>query len=188
MSKDFLDFLKNTPKLDTKSSTSLAYKTFIYEGVKRLKKHEEGCLNDEDNISGIEDCLKGKYLDQMINLNNYINTTASTNYPSDPTFQAMFVDFNIDAKTAFNLATYLNPMEDIFYIMLNPVDKTILTKFRPEDSIVFDAVQSLDYELEVPEKKKWMEDLPLVKMLVEDTNQKRRTLYKVLLTFFEERF
>lgn len=187
ISRDFSDFMKNTIKLkDVKLSDSMKYKTFLYEGFLRLKKHREGKLNKEDNISGIEDELNGEYLDQMIDLNRFMNSTASTNYPSDPSFQNMFIDFNIDKGTALKLAEYLNKMEDIFYVIINPVDKDVICKFRPEESIVFDFIQTIDYDLEVPEKKQWMEDLPLVKMTVEDVKQKRRTLYEVLLEIFKE--
>lgn len=44
------------------------------------------------NITGIEDSLTGKYLDQIIRLNEYVYTTSSTNDPGK-LFQAFFVGF-----------------------------------------------------------------------------------------------
>ena len=43
------------------------------------------------SLTGIEPCLYGIYLDQIIELNKYVFTTVSTNEPHDPEFQEMFV-------------------------------------------------------------------------------------------------
>lgn len=47
--------------------------------------------NDSKNVTGLEPSLVGSYLDQLIKLNYYLFTDASTNYPADPFFQPMIL-------------------------------------------------------------------------------------------------
>jgi len=56
--------------------------------LERAKKELE---NPENNSTGIEPCLKGQYMEQIIGLQKFINTTASTNCSDDPYFQEMFL-------------------------------------------------------------------------------------------------
>lgn len=65
------------------------YNEFLLEGVKELNAFKLN--NQKSGSTGIDESLVEPYLDQIIKLNQFVNTTASTNNPSDPLFQKMFL-------------------------------------------------------------------------------------------------
>lgn len=67
------------------------FKQLLTLGHENLSKFPN--LDDDDNITGIEETLVEPYLSQMIFINKFIYTVASTNHPSDlPFFQPFFVE------------------------------------------------------------------------------------------------
>lgn len=70
----------------------MSYRQLLRFGRSNLRKFLNSSLEYEDNITGIEESiLEGSYMKQIIKLNKYIYTTASTNYPNDIYFQPMCV-------------------------------------------------------------------------------------------------
>jgi hypothetical protein len=65
------------------------YNKFLSMGRENLEKFRD--REEFVNSTGIEDSLVEPFLSQIIDLNKYISTTASTNYPNS-LFQEMFVD------------------------------------------------------------------------------------------------
>lgn len=61
-----------------------------------LIQHKEDPFNH--GKTGINPDLIGEFLDQMIELNKYMYTTASTNNPYNLAFQAMFVDGYVERQ------------------------------------------------------------------------------------------
>jgi hypothetical protein len=69
------------------------YAQLLTYGYNNLYRLDVDNLDTEENITGIEESLfdEPKFYAQILELNRYVYTTASTNYPTNPDFQAMFV-------------------------------------------------------------------------------------------------
>lgn len=68
------------------------YRDMLARARKNLKLHKKDQLSHAENVTGIEDSLKGKYFDQILELNKHVYTTGSTNSPGTG-FQAFWIDF-----------------------------------------------------------------------------------------------
>lgn len=91
------------------------YSDLLSIGRKSLIQHSIAPLSRQENITGIEESLTGKWLNQILNLNYYVYTTASTNYPGEQ-FQAFFVVFNAPEKLCDAIVEYLDPFKYAYAI------------------------------------------------------------------------
>ena len=142
--------------------------------------------------NGIEDSLTGKYFDQILELNNYIYTTASTNYPYDDTFQPMFLEFYIMRSNALKLINQIRGNKQYNFIMCDYSKNEYEYQFMPscEDCLITeDMIKSLAHsdlsDNIFPRVYSLLRDEhnPIVQMTIEDINMKDRTLYDKILKF-----
>jgi hypothetical protein len=85
------------------------YETLLDYGLSNL---EDYIVNSEaSGPTGIEKHLVGRYLSDIMTLNEYMYTTASTNYPNDPKFQPMFIVGLMYKPYAFRLIQMLSKRE-----------------------------------------------------------------------------
>ena len=132
------------------------------------------------------------YHKQLVELNNYMFTTASTNYPDDPTLQAMFVTGLLKKNTAIELARCLTysklhyMIQDVhiidFYIDPSVIKKKHLISKLIEDpegeigvDFIFDMQRITNkFIINMYHRK----NNPVVNMDIEDPVQ---NLFKVIL-------
>lgn len=86
------------------------YKT----AMNNFRKFNESTPNI--NITGIEAHLTGVYYAQVLQLNNYIFTTSSTNYPNDVKFQPMFLGFYTKKSIAEKIFKHLINNKYNYYV------------------------------------------------------------------------
>lgn len=82
------------------------YSDLLTLGTENLLLFRNNNLSNDNNITGIENSLTGKYFDQMVRLNRYIYTTSSTNDPGKLT-QAFFVGFQAPLSVCNTIAQNL---------------------------------------------------------------------------------
>lgn len=146
--------------------------------------------------TNIEDDLKGIYLDQMIELNKFIYTTASTNDPHNSMFQPMFISGYMPLSKAYALINDLNDFypNDYYYIVYS-IEADLIYEMNifkgkdPDYLLQTSSIHSLiDYErLEVGPHNHQVSHLlytsdPLVMINIEDKNKERRDLYAILIS------
>lgn len=69
-----------------------------------------------DNHTGIEDHLRQPYLDQIIDLNKYVITDASTNIPNNIYFSPMFVEGVIENRYVEKFVELLNNHDVSYFV------------------------------------------------------------------------
>lgn len=131
--------------------------------------------------TGIEPDLLGPFLKDMIELNNYILTTASTNDPSNPECQAMFITFSAPPFLVDKLKLYLNSLDMYYNYMIFGGSSDGQFRYPEEE----DSPISVggDYFGDYGQHLNEFITHELVEMGICDNLQSRRTLYKVLLDY-----
>jgi|SRR3989344_1359964 len=120
---------------------------------------------------------------QMIEINNYIYTQASTNYPYDPSFQSMFIQGCVDETIIEKLNSKLLNTNYI-YIICNSAGKMWVNNLDKSDDQGF--IHEYKYVISQPagiDKKTWANTLADV--YIEDPIQTNRDLYKNLIEIFK---
>jgi hypothetical protein len=154
------------------------------------------------NTTGLESHLKGKYYEQIVELNNYIYTTASTINPGDEKVENMYLNFYLKRSDALKLADYLQQIEtkpvpqeneclcnyyDHGFWIYDEVDHETIgqfgciegaKKFYERHGRQFDIVVLKNF-LPLFQTKD-----PLVYMEVHDNRQEKRDLYEIILHYF----
>jgi hypothetical protein len=161
----------------------------------------ESCALDGkyDTDTGIENHLTGKYLDQILQLNDFIYTTASTNYPADSSFQqvagpnsglqaglqvqSMFVDFYAPQSLCMTLCTHLHSKRLTYFIYDEKAEKVVGANREVADTSLLggEAINQFPDNLLPAFGCLFAQDDPLVYMTVEDPKQDCRTLYEEVL-------
>jgi len=134
----------------------------------------------------------------MIELNNYIFTTSSTNYPDNPNFQNMFIGGYLHLQDAWLLCQFFYLYKKTYNILIyNQVQQHILYLFNPSGptSIVQDTLRCLYQYGTVDDDFPYFKEASnlflqpgnqLVYITIEDGDRKNRDLYEVLLEYVKE--
>lgn len=148
--------------------------------------------------------LEGEFLNQIIALNDYIFTVASTNYPEQiPNFQPFFIDAVIDTQLLNKTLDYLQqhyPDRFIFLIQTPAVSTqhrnvTLHVKKEDWDSPTSDFLINkrdlhtilevqVEYNFELPEEATLELRQTLSSFIIEDTDTESKMLYLILLEAF----
>jgi len=187
------------------------YPDLLHFGYNLLSKYKTIGVIEDENITGIEDSLNAQYLDQMLELNKYIYTTASTNHPGQK-FQCFFIDFIAPKRLCLKIIQYLaltkysyvikelsvkNNVQEANPVMIHMVsnndpkgsilDPRLLTDHisRIRELIVTLTDSQLPQEL-VPQYKQVIQDDNLCDMTIEDSDLNDESLYLVLLNILQQ--
>lgn len=101
------------------------YSDLINQGYNLLFKYKTIGITNDENITGIESSLNDKYLDQMLELNKYIYTTASTNHPGEK-FQPFFLDFIAPKQVCLKIIQYLSLVKYSYVIKELSIENGII--------------------------------------------------------------
>ena len=173
-----------------------SWEEFLHYGRSLLRSFQEGKLEEDENITGIEDhILREDYLVQMLKLNNYMFTTGSTNEP-DTLFQPMWIEGYLNKHDALALAKYLT-RKGIYSIVQDPITGENLSIYTGPDADLLNpqdlpSILSGDIGMIPDQVKPHIEEIlhasPLVGMVIEDPILEHRTLYKTIKGFFDMRY
>lgn len=168
------------------------YKQLLNHGLRGLEIFMGDPSKSGD--TGLEEHLTGHFLEDIYVINQYMYTTASTNYPADPTFQAMFIDGLIEKKLGEYLISRLP--KSYYYLVIDIENNEIVDSRLPKpggDYLLnetfneFNEYQTNAYMLyEIPEFVDSSLIKHLYKIIIEDSVHKRRTLYGKILEILEE--
>lgn len=78
------EIYEEKPKIDISTLFPFQYEEILADAINELQ-------DPKKSSTGIEESLCGRFMDEMIKLQKFINTTASTNYPHNKYFQGMFL-------------------------------------------------------------------------------------------------
>lgn len=118
-----------------------SFEDLLEHGRKQLLDFREN--PDSDNSTGIEDSLVEPYLSQMIEMNNYIYTTASTNYPAAlPFFQPFFLEGVTRLSTAKRL--YQKLSDKYYWVLAQDLLTGDFPIVAPHELYSWDIAQSKD--------------------------------------------
>lgn len=151
------------------------------------------------NATGFETSLRGRWLDLIIDLNKYILTTASTNYPDDPSFQIMFLSFYTTREIADNLAQSIVATDEYYIYVIQDQRRNELVYDlqrydcnEKDNSVVCSEIETykegdpyLDYYGRYNLREEEYIENELVYMTIEDVMLPRRNLYDVTLRILE---
>lgn len=188
-------------------SDLLTYAEFVTIGKIFLDGYEKnGTIRKRRGITNINQYLTGQYLEQIRILNEYIFTVTSTHNPANE-LENMYLGFYTKTSIATALAKYIDGDAYYNYILYNDVtddlvdnyidheDKSSLLKlcmdcYNNGKKILTRGYQNLVGDQLIPEisskvKHLFLEDDPVIYMIVEDMKDKRRTLYYIIQNFFE---
>lgn len=87
-----------------------SYIDLLKLGRTTLEKFSEIGITHDENYTGIEESLGGIFLAQMLELNNYIYTTSSTNHPGTKT-QCFFIGFQAPEELCMKIVQQLDPIK-----------------------------------------------------------------------------
>ena len=186
------------------------FTSFLEKNRKSLNDHKtylnkiengedkENYHNQEYNKTGIELSLNGRWLDIMIELNYYIFTTSSTNYPDKPNFQNMFIGGYLHLQDSWLLCQYFYTHKKSYNILLyDQVQQHILYLFNPTgpNTLIQDTLRCLYQYGTVDDDFPYLKEATnlflepgnqLVYITIEDGDSKNRDLYDILLNYFNE--
>lgn len=208
----FEEFRKLYPLKDTENFQNGKYcanKHCAWCGQCKREKFDEAdlesvcCLNCHycvnmtlklPNVTGFEFEFIGKQFYEIKELNKYIITTASANYPDDPTFQEMFLMFYTTNELAISLLKYINTLDlDYDYVYYNKkanfctqrINLMDIMRSWNEGEIWSPDTHLCDYFGDYGPKLNTFIEKELVFIYMIDNCKTRRTLNSVLLGFFE---
>jgi hypothetical protein len=156
------------------------------------------CSIKNPESSGIEPSLIGEYFEQIRSLNKYIITTSSTNDPYNPEFQPMFIMFYTTYDISRRIISYIKQLDEYYqYLLYNSNMGICKSKISNNYTKLFDTAPTLveEYLDEYNTTGSITHDYFSNKyndyihtnytlVIIEDANQRRRTLYSILLSFF----
>ena len=174
------------------------YEQLLESGRRNLRNYIETM---DGGPTGIEESLQGDFLAQIIELNNYMFTTASTNYPDRiPNFQPFFIDAIIDTKLLNKLLDYIQehyPNRFNFLIQTPAISnykRNITLRVKKEiwdlpgtDYLINkedlnNLIETkLEYNFEIPEEATFELRQTLSSLTIEDTDPESKMLYLILL-------
>jgi hypothetical protein len=180
------------------------YEQLLENGRTNLRNYME---NEENGgPTGIES-LEGEFLNQIVELNDYIFTVASTNYPERiPNFQPFFIDSVIDTKLLNKTLDYIQlhyPNRFNFLIQTPAVSNqhrnvTLRVKkeiwelpgsdylINKEDLNTLLEVQII-HNFELPKEATLEFRQTLSSFIIEDTDPESKMLYLILLEAFRDK-
>ncbi len=164
--------------------------------LREFKEHIAKCKEEEDfdpehgnylsGPTGLEyPTLDDNYFQDICNINNFIFTVASTNYPSDPTFQNMFIEGIGTKEIVFKLVKLLP--KSYYYLVkdmdTNEILKHHLPPLGPDLILAEESVINCPAYTELPSFVGKTLRKKLCNIIIEDSIMERRTLYKKLFSY-----
>ena len=144
------------------------------------------------NHSGIEPCLFGQYLTDMVEMNKYVVTTESTCWPDQTIHEddvnPMYVRFNVPMSLALKICSFIDEKyPEYLYGIVDTVEKKAIGAKSSYEGIFY-VDKLIDRWVEHGSYFPWtdMDQLfegedRLVEVMIEDSDYERRDLYSNLL-------
>jgi len=129
------------------------------------------------NITGVSSCLTGIYFDQIQELNKYVYTTSSTEYPEDPEENEMYIAFYTLKSIAGKIAEFCSKTKYNYGVFQGLKGEKRLWGELKEDTEDFPLLYLNQF------KQLFYREDPLVYVFIIDPVKRNRDLYEIVLSF-----